>query len=107
WRELLEKLQPFSAQTIFEQHEAGGVAARPGEAIDQAGADRIDNAHENDRQSTSDLLQRRHARGPAGEDDVRCERNQFGRVFAMAVGIVFAPADVDPRTAVATPAQLL
>ena len=40
-RDLLEQLQPFSAQAVFELHKTGGVAARPRQAIDEAGADRI------------------------------------------------------------------
>ena len=31
----------FPAQAVFELHEAGGVAARPRQAVDEAGADRI------------------------------------------------------------------
>ena len=37
---LLEQLQPFSAQIVFELQEACDVAARPCQAIDEAGADR-------------------------------------------------------------------
>ena len=33
-RDLLEKLQPFSAQPVLESHEAGSVATRPGQRID-------------------------------------------------------------------------
>ena len=29
-RDLFEEFQPFPARTIFEQHKAGNVAARPG-----------------------------------------------------------------------------
>ena len=29
WRDLLKQLQPFPAQTVFDSHEAGYVAARP------------------------------------------------------------------------------
>jgi hypothetical protein len=41
WRDLLEQLQPLPAQTVFELHEAGGVAARPRQAFHEAGADRV------------------------------------------------------------------
>ena len=41
WRDLLEQLQPFAAHAEFECHESGGVAARPRQAVDKAGADRI------------------------------------------------------------------
>ena len=40
-RDLFEQLQPFPAQAVFELHKAGGVAARPRQAVDEAGADRI------------------------------------------------------------------
>ena len=42
-----------------------------------------------------------------GQDDVRCERDQFCRVFAVAVGIALAPAKVNPQIAAVNPAQLL
>ena len=61
WRDLLEKLQPFPAHTVFENHKTGDVAARPGQAIDDAGADRIGYAHKHDRQGAGDPLQSRHA----------------------------------------------
>ena len=37
----LEQFQPFRAHAVFEQREPGGVAARPRQALDEAGADRI------------------------------------------------------------------
>ena len=42
-----------------------------------------------------------------GQDDVRRERDQFRRIFANAVGIARAPADVDPHVAADRPAQFL
>ena len=40
-RDLLEQLQPFPAHAVFERDKTGGVAARPRQAVDEAGADRI------------------------------------------------------------------
>ena len=54
-RDLLEQLQPFPAQAVFERHETGGVAAGPRQAIDQAGADRIDDDREHDRHGAGRL----------------------------------------------------
>src|SRR3974390_3009499 len=45
-RVLLEHLQPFPAQTIFVQEETCGIAARPRQTVDEAGADRVDNSCE-------------------------------------------------------------
>jgi hypothetical protein len=38
WRDLLEQLPQFPAQTIFVQQKAGGIAAWPGQAIYEAAA---------------------------------------------------------------------
>jgi hypothetical protein len=51
------------------------------------------------------VLQRRHAQGATGQDDIRRERDQFRREFAIEVDIVCTPADVDPHIAVG-PARL-
>ena len=51
------------------------------------------------------MLQRGHTDGASGQDDVRRERDQFRRVFALKVDIVLAPADVDPHIAAFGPAQ--
>ena len=58
----LEQLQPFSAQTAFEQQEPGSVAAWSGKAIHEAAADRINDIHKHDRHGTRRLLQRRQGR---------------------------------------------
>jgi hypothetical protein len=52
---LLEQLQPFSAQAVFERKKAGGVATRARQAVDEAGADRIGNVHEHNRQGAGCL----------------------------------------------------
>ena len=56
WRDLLEQLQPFGAHAVFESHEAGDVAARLRQAVDEAGADRIGDDHE-DHRHVADRLQ--------------------------------------------------
>ena len=48
--DLLEQLQPFAAASSYSNDSnAGDVAARPREAVDEAGADRIGASHEHDR----------------------------------------------------------
>jgi hypothetical protein len=106
-RDLLQQLQPFSGQAVLEWHEAGGVAARPRQAVDEAGADRIDNGGEHDWNGARRLQQRRHGRGAGSQDDVRRKRGQFNRVFANALGIAAAPADVDLHVTAVGPTQLL
>ena len=42
--------------------------------MDEARADRIEHARERDRQGAGDMLQCRHARVSAGQDNVGCQR---------------------------------
>ena len=71
-------------------HKPGGIAARPRQALDEAGADRID-----DPTNTIGTVRVACSNGPtvgaaSGQDDVRRERDQFRRVFAKVVGIAAA-----------------
>ncbi|HEY5130994.1 MAG TPA: hypothetical protein VIJ35_27510 [Bradyrhizobium sp.] len=103
--DLLEQLQPFPADAVFESHETRGVAARPRQAADEAAADRIDDDREHDRHGAGRLQQRPHWSGAMGQDDVRRERGQFRRVSANLGGIGAGPAGVDPHVAADDPAQ--
>jgi len=73
-RDLFEQLQPFPGRAVLESHEAGGVAARPRQAVDEAGGDRIADDREHDRHGAGRLQQRPHGCGAMGQDDVRRER---------------------------------
>ncbi len=53
------------------------------------------------------MLQGRHTRAAAREDDIRRESNQFRCVFAIKVAVVLAPADVELHIPANGPAQLL
>src|SRR5262245_7807248 len=106
-RDLLEQLQPFRAQLVFELHEAGCVAAGPRQAVDEATTDRVGDIHEHDRHGGRRLHQLRQARSAGGEDDVRRERDQFQPVSAKEFGIARAPTILDPHVAADGPTQLL
>ena len=106
-RDLFEQFQPFAAQAVFVVHETGGVAARPRQAVDEAGPDRIDDGREHDRHGAGRLQQRPHGRGGMGQDDVGRERGQFRRVLANLGGIGRGPAGVDSHVAADSPARLL
>ena len=49
-RDLLEQLQPFPADAVFEIGETGDVASRPRQTGNEAAADRVDGIDEHDRQ---------------------------------------------------------
>ena len=55
--DLLEQLQPFPAHAVFETDETGDVAARPRQAVDKAGPDRIGDVREHDRHGAGRLQQ--------------------------------------------------
>ena len=63
-RDLLEQFQPFPAHAVFEQGKTGGVAARPRQAVDEAGADRIGDRREHDRHGAGRLQHGRHRTAP-------------------------------------------
>src|SRR6516165_4597029 len=105
-RNLLEQFDPFRTQTVFEQHKAGGVAARPRQTIDEAGADWIAGGREHDRHCPGRL--EHWPRSTAhGQDDIRRERDQFRRVFARVFDSACGPAIISPHVAAIDPAQLL
>src|SRR5262249_35681774 len=91
----------------FIKHEASGVAAWMGQAVDDTGADWITNGREHDRQSAADPLQCCRGQGAACQDDVRSERNQSRSLFYSLVGVVLGPAGLDPYIPANTPAQFL
>jgi hypothetical protein len=102
-----EQLQPFPEHAEFGRGKTSGVAARPRQAVDVAGADRVDRRYEHDRHGAARLLQHPHDRAGGGDDDVGRECDQFRRVSAKAVEIAPAPAGVQPHVATDSPAQFL
>src|SRR5262249_22481949 len=60
-RDLFEQLQPFAANSIFEQEETSGVTARSRQALDKTSADRIDKIGEHDWDGVACLLYSRQS----------------------------------------------
>jgi hypothetical protein len=77
-RNLLEQLQPFSAQAVFEQKEAGGVATRARQAVDEAGADRIGNGESE--KNLGRVLQRLKPANVTVGTKVRLPSRDFGGI---------------------------
>ena len=105
-RDLLEKLQPFSGDAIFELSKTGGVAARLGQAADQARSDRVGGVDEHHGDGLGDLQQRCCGLAASGEDNVRGESHQFGRVSARSLTYP-SPTIFDADVAPDVPAGLL
>ena len=102
--DLFEQLQPFRADAIFVQHKTSSVAARPGEALHETGADRFGDLCENDRHGTSCLQQCSYGCTAGRDDHVGREGNQFRRVAANALRVGRAPTDVNADVATVDPA---
>src|SRR5262245_61697995 len=107
WGDLLQQLRPFRTETVLELHKAGDVAARPCQARDQAGADRIGGTRKHNRHGSGCLQQRLHRRCAAGHDDVGRKRHQFRRTLAKIVRLDGGPVGLDAQVATFTPSQLL
>ena len=106
-RDLLEQFEPFPAQAVFKHQEAGGVATRPRQARNETSADGINDKHEHNRHGSGHIEQWRGGRrARSGQDDIRRECSQFGRVLAKQIGIGRGPAEIDPHIAAIDPAQL-
>ena len=67
---LLEQLESLAGEDGGDVGDAGGIAARPREALGQAGRDRIGHAHEDDRNRRRRLLRRDRGVGGDGDEDV-------------------------------------
>jgi hypothetical protein len=88
-------------------HQAGNTAARPRQARDDAGADRIDGLREHDRHAAARSLYRLDESGADAEDHVRRQRDKFRGLLAIALAIARAPTMIDPQVAADAPAPLL
>ena len=75
--------------------------------MDDAGANRIGDIREYDRDGAGCLLHRRDRNAAYGHDHVRRECNQFGRVLTNAVGFATGKAIIDLQVSADCPAQLL
>jgi len=92
---------------LYSKHEAGGVAARPLQTVDEAGAHRVRDDSEHDRHAAGRLQQRRDRSIAIGHDHVRGAGHQFGCGSASIIGFCPGPTDVELHIAADGPAQLL
>ena len=70
-RNLLQQFQPFSANAVFIQQEADGIAARACQAGEMTRADWINCKHEHNWQDASSLLEHYQRLIGRGQNDVR------------------------------------
>ena len=105
--DFLEQFEPLSADAVFKDGKAGGVAARARQALDVAAPDGVGDLHEYDRY-VAGLLQRQ-GRGCAasGHDEVWREGNELRGVATHPAGIPARPTELDPHITAVSPSQLL
>src|SRR5260370_18817355 len=104
---LLEQLQPFRADAVFEGRKACDVAARASQTLDEACANRIGDVREHDRHGARRSPQYPGSRTAWTEDDVRRQPNQFGCIFSSIILVSPGPTVVELEGLASLPAPLL
>jgi len=89
------------------KHKTGGVAARPGQAVNEAAGDWIGNDREHNRHGAGDLHQSPYDIVARCYNDIRRERDQFRRLSTNLSLIGRSPVDVHPHVAAIDPTQFL
>ena len=105
-RHLLEQLDPFAAQRRLDIDEAGDVAARTRQALNETAADRIGDHHEYDGDGARRAEERCHDRRGAGENDVRPQLHQLLGQPLHPGGFAGSPAIDDVDIAARQPSGL-
>jgi hypothetical protein len=85
--------------------QTGDVAARPGEAGDQAGADRVPRRRENNRDDRRRLHGSHDYRSRRCYNDIDFEPDELGRDLGGAVGASLRPAILDRDSTTLDPAE--
>src|SRR4029077_20491317 len=107
-RNLLEQLQPLAAQRGLDSGETGDVAARPRQRRDEAAADRIRNARENDGDGARFWQQRRRGGCRMRKNEAGLQRDEFLReLFPWPRVLGRHPARVHPDFVALRPPELL
>src|SRR5712671_7569620 len=88
---LLEQLQPFRAHRIFKTGESRCVPAGSGQALDEAGIDRIRGGHEYDWCLASMFQQAGDRRGTDDENDILSQGGDIGGKLARKIVITGSP----------------
>lgn len=103
-RDVLQQLQILRIDGVLEQHESGGVAARPRMPRHPAGANRVAAQREHGRHGRGVLSQHAHHGGWTDEDNVWRARENLLHDGVRARVVAIGPADVADEVALA-PAQ--
>ena len=103
---LLEQVNPFSADRELVHAEAREVAARFRHAPNEALRNGIGDLHEDDRDGAGGLLDDGQVRRGRGQDHVWHQPDQLRRVGPRKCGIAGVPANIDPEILAFGPSQL-
>jgi hypothetical protein len=106
-RNLLEHLQPFSADGRLEILEACDVSARTRQVRNKTASNRIGYADEHDRDRVRRFSHDRSRRIGPDDNDVRRECDQLLRARAHAVGHLARETIVQPDIAAFVPAKFV
>src|SRR5262252_2543591 len=107
WRNLLEQLQPFCADSVFKGSKPSDVPTRPCQTVDERRPDWIGNLREHDWQGACHPLQWCDRCTARRENHVRRKRDQFRRVSAGVVLVAPRPTVIDRNVVPDDPTELL
>ena len=104
-RDLLEQLQPFSADRGLKVLEAGDIAARARQVCHQAAADRIGDEDKDDGDSLCRLFQRRQTRIGPNVDQFRRACDKLGGAGTNSVDILSCEMHIELNVTAFDPAK--
>ena len=93
--DLRQHLRPFPGHRRVENAEAGDVAARARQILDEALANRVDYKPENDRDRTGLMPQRLDGGAALADEHLGTQRDQLRSVALEKRGVAAGPAPVD------------
>src|SRR5271169_842698 len=91
----MQQVEPLSSQLSAHERYACDVAARPFEARDEAGLDRVDADVEDDRDCRSGRFGGEHRRGAGCENHGHLTADQIGRQIRQSIVMALSPTVFD------------
>src|SRR3954469_17159650 len=106
-RNLLQQLQPFPGETVFELRKAGNVCTWMGHAFDQTGTNRVDDLQANDRNGRGRPRYRGGDDAAFSYDHVRRQSDEFRDVSADQLRFGFGRPIIELNVGALDPSQIL
>ena len=104
-QQLVQQLQPFAVEFLLDNRDAGHVAARPRQALGEAGLDEVRPGDHDDRDRVADRAQRPGLADTACDDRVEPRRDELSGGLRPRFGVGAGNAPVDGEVPPLDPAE--